>query len=390
MVRNIDWAMNNIAIIVAAGSGSRAQSAVPKQFQKLGRRTILEWSARYFVDDERFSKVIIVHAKNAFEYIDKSDFEIGKFIFCLGGETRTQSTIAGLKAAKDFNPSRVFIHDAARPGINRHIIDRIFAALDNGADGALPVLQISDAIWQLSPENQIKKPVPRDNIRRVQTPQAFDFAKLNTAYASIGANQSFNDDAEVAIASGMIIEAIEGDIRLDKITFKEDFERMENILSPKTLRVGSGFDAHKFGDGNFVTLCGEKIAHTHGLLGHSDADVAWHALVDAILGALGEGDIGSTFPPSDIKWKGAASSVFLEYAIDRVKQRGGTINHLDITIICEAPKIGPVRDKLIENTCRIANLDRQSVSIKATTTEAMGFTGRKEGIAAQAIATINV
>ena len=389
--------MDNIAIIVAAGSGTRAKSQLPKQFEKLGVQTVLDWSVQYFYSDIRFSKTIIVHAKDAIDLVIGSisienPLVDDKLIFIEGGTTRTESTRTGLIAALKYTPKAIFIHDAARPGINKQTIDDLLEKIADGSDGALPALSVSDALWQIDSNDELTQPIQRKNVRRVQTPQAFVFEKLLAAYSNIPEGVSYNDDAEVAMASGMNISIVEGSLTLDKITFQEDFKRMEHLLMPNQnkIRVGSGFDAHKFGTGEFITLCGEKIPHSNGLLGHSDADVAWHALVDAILGALGEGDIGTAFPPSDPQWKGAASSVFLEYAVQRVKERGGTINHLDLTIICESPKIGPHRDKLIQNTCRIANLDRNSVSIKATTTEAMGFTGRKEGIAAQAIATITI
>lgn len=381
--------MKTIAIIVAGGNGNRAKQSTPKQYAQLGAKPLLAWSVDYFCNDTRFDYVIIVCPIGGIAMAQSIIEPKPNLLFVEGGATRALSVRQGLNLAHTFGPETVFIHDAARPGIEIEIIDRIFAAIENGADGAIPALSIADAIWQIDDKSILKSPLKREDLRRAQTPQAFNFAKLFVAYGNVPNVENAADDAQIAVASGLNVQIIEGSAKLGKVTYGEDFRIMSDLLlPPRAVQIGMGFDAHKFSEGSFLTLCGQVIPHNFGLIGHSDADVAWHAMVDAILGAIGEGDIGNAFPPSDIKWRGAASSIFLEYAAERVQARGGEIKHVDLTIICELPKISPWREHMILNTQKILKIKKENISIKATTTEGMGFAGRKEGIAAQAIATI--
>lgn len=379
----------NIAIIVASGGGSRAKTNIPKQYIKILNKPILQWSIEAFKKSGNFDEIIIAYNKEHEEFATPILNELNvKSVY--GGETRAISVKNALDFAQEFNPKYVFIHDAARPGLDNEIIESIFEALENGNDGAMPSLVLSDAIWQIDENNCAQKSISRDILRRAQTPQAFDYNKLMTAYQHFDNFENALDDAQIAIAANLKIKLVAGKERLDKITFNKDFEKMEghlanNIYVPKT---GIGLDAHQFCEGEFVTLCGVEIPYEKGLKGHSDADAAWHALTDALLGAIGLGDIGQAFPPSDMKYKGAASSIFLEFAKNKVIESGAKITNVDVVIICEAPKIGPHREAMRKKTAEVLGINIKNVGIKATTMEKMGFTGRKEGIAAQAIATI--
>ncbi|MBN8647665.1 MAG: 2-C-methyl-D-erythritol 2,4-cyclodiphosphate synthase [Caulobacterales bacterium] len=376
----------SLAIIVAAGSGTRANTQIPKQFMPFLGKTLISHSVESFIKCDFIGKIIIVIPQGD-EFHKKLKFSNhNKIEFIHGGETRAKSVGNALKHEKENDYFTVFIHDAARPGIDLDMLNLLQGKIIDKFDGALPALNISDALW-IKDDDILTKNQNRDNYLRAQTPQAFDFKKYyNAFFANTNINNSF-DDAQIAVNHGLKIGYVAGNHRLDKITNNEDFQRLGVILENATHsvpRIGNGFDAHRFCDGVFVTICGEKIPHEYGLLGHSDADVAWHALVDAILGALAEGDIGKAFPPSEEKWKGAPSSIFLEYARDRLALRNAKISNIDLTIICEAPKIGPHSQKLAQNTADILNIPIDLINIKATTTEKMGFTGRKEGIAAMA------
>ena len=385
------------AIIVAGGQGTRAKGMgnnrlnvdyIPKQLQMLAGKTVIEWSVSAFATDPRVTTIIVVcpdDMRNSIIAMTHGH----KLVFAKSGATRTASVRSGLAAAQDNQADFVFIHDAARPGLVSKDLDALFLALNDGVHGAAHARPVADALW-FSDEDHFDRPQPREGLLRVQTPQAFRLSAITEAYARLPVHSEMADDIAVARASGLRVVSVEGHERLDKITWPEDFARMEALISQPLLpRLGHGYDAHRFAQGKaFVTLCGIEVPHEKGLAGHSDADVGWHALADAIYGALGAGDIGFHFPPSDIKWKGAASSVFLEHACHMVKTRGGVINHVDVTLICEVPKIGPHRDAMVAQTARLLGLRGDQVSIKATTTEGMGFTGRREGIAAQATATV--
>ncbi|KAF0185343.1 MAG: 2-C-methyl-D-erythritol 4-phosphate cytidylyltransferase [Hyphomonadaceae bacterium] len=386
--------MRSIAIIVAGGVGQRSGLGAPKQYASFGGKMMVKWAIDYFMLDNRFQDVILVHNEQVRAEILAALSANKGLHLVQGGETRSASCRNGLIRANEIGADFVFIHDAARPGVDSGTIDRLFVSLAEGYAGAVPAIAMADALWEIDGETKIlAHGINRSNKVRVQTPQAFALPALLNAYSRLEAGAAFADDAEIAVNAGIKVAIVEGSPALDKVTFASDFARMENLICPQNtpqFRLGMGFDAHKFGDGDFVTLCGVKVPHSRGLIGHSDADVAWHALVDAILGALAEGDIGRAFPPNDNKWRGASSEIFLKFAIDRIAARGGKIANLDLTIICEEPKISPISAALVHSTAIACGIDESCVSIKATTTEQMGFTGRKEGIAAQALVNISI
>lgn len=377
------------AVIVAGGSGKRAanHSQIPKQLQLLAGKPVIAWSIEAFSNDPRFSFIVIVCPESMRDSIQASVPDV-PLIFAPSGMTRTASVRSGLSTARSKSFDTIFIHDAARPGLDRATLDALFEALAKGAKGCAPTRLVADALWNHN-ESGLTAPQDRETLLRVQTPQAFHASDIVAAYDALPQSEERADDIAVARDFGLTIVPVAGNHRLDKITWPQDFARMAMYLEAQLLpRTATGFDAHKFCDGDYVTLCGIKLPHSHGLAGHSDADVGWHALADAIYGALGAGDIGHHFPPTDARWKGAASSVFLKHAGDLVVGAGGVINHLDVTLICERPKVGPYRAQMVEETAKLLGLRPDQVSIKATTTEGMGFTGRMEGIAAQATATI--
>lgn len=307
--------------------------------------------------------------------------DIANLRFVTGGQTRQQSVRCGLEAIKDASPDLVLIHDAARPLLSREVIERLLAALERNG-GAIPVLSVVDSLTHAEREGDgeiMGSPARREDLRRVQTPQAFRYPEILSAHQNWTGDATAGDDAQVAQASGMTIALVEGDEALHKLTFASDFTK-----AAPPVRVGTGYDVHRLTQGEELWLCGIKLDHSHGLAGHSDADVAIHALVDAMLGAIGAGDIGQHFPPSDPQWKGAASSTFLAHAGALVQQAGYMVGNADVTIICEAPKIGPYRDAMRARLADILSVDIGAISVKATTTEKLGFTGRAEGIAAQA------
>jgi len=370
-----------VALLVAAGSGSRAGGETPKQYRLLAGRTLLAHAIDHLghpaVDDVQV--VIGAGQEEAYEAAIGSRALPAPII---GGATRRESVVNGLEwLARDGDVARVLIHDAARPFLPAAVIDRLLAALET-SDGAVPALPV-DTLARAN--GALGDTVPRDDLVRVQTPQAFRFEPIRGAHAAWTGGEA-TDDAQVARAAGLSVALVEGDPSLEKLTFEPDFRRVEaGLLTP---RVGFGFDVHAFAAGEELWLGGILIPHDRGLVGHSDADVVLHALTDAILGALGAGDIGDHFPPSDPQWRGAASAVFLEHARTLVEQAGGRIAHVDVTIICEAPRIGPYRDAMRSRIADLLRLSCSRTSIKATTTERLGFTGRGEGIAAQAVATI--
>jgi 2-C-methyl-D-erythritol 4-phosphate cytidylyltransferase/2-C-methyl-D-erythritol 2,4-cyclodiphosphate synthase len=387
-----------VAILVAGGTGSRARrtlgeaptqldSDLPKQFQNLAGKSVLRWSLEAFARDPRFGPTIVVCDPQMRDHVAACAGNL-EVLYADSGSTRTQSVASGLKVAQSTDATFYFIHDAARPGLEQTTIDALFEALELGALGAVPALPLADALWRTG-DTVLTASMDRSDLVRVQTPQAFAGPAIVKAYGALAAEETLADDVAVARQAGVAVISVAGSPRLDKITWPEDFARMTTILASQRLpRTGSGFDAHRFAQGQFVTLCGVEIPHTHGLAGHSDADVAWHSLADALYGAMAAGDIGKHFPPTDEKWRGAASHIFLSHAASLVREAHGVINHLDLTIICEKPKIGPHREAMVAATADLLGLARHQVSIKATTTEGMGFTGRQEGIAAQACVTV--
>ncbi len=373
-----------IAIIVAAGRGERAGPGLTKQVRLLLGKPVLAWSAEAFARHPDVARTLIVTSpadRDAVRAIAGPDA-----VIVLGGATRTASVLAALAAVEAPDDTPVLIHDAARPGLSQAVITRLLEALAN-ADAAAPALRISDAVKDTS--SCPPSALDRTPLRRVQTPQAFRLGHIRDALRA--GHQDLVDDLAAMETPGARISLVEGDPRLDKLTYAEDFDRMARLLAPSlpAIRVGSGFDVHAFGEGDHITLCGLKIPHSHGLIGHSDADVAWHALTDAILGALAEGDIGDHFPPSDPQWKGASSDRFLRHAARLASLRGYEVSQVDMTVICEAPKVKPHRLAMRESTAALLGLPLDRVSLKATTTEGLGFAGRREGMAAQASAVLS-
>ncbi|CAN5289089.1 bifunctional 2-C-methyl-D-erythritol 4-phosphate cytidylyltransferase/2-C-methyl-D-erythritol 2,4-cyclodiphosphate synthase [soil metagenome] len=374
--------MNFAAVIVAAGTGSRAGAGQPKQWRPLAGKSVLRWSAEALLGAGAEPLVVVVQPSDR-EVVTQALMGLTGWVLAEGGATRTASVRSGLAQAG--GADAVLVHDAARPFLTARHIHALLAALED-ADGAVPVLPVADTLKR---DDDGFVTVPRDGLLRAQTPQAFRSAVLSRAYANLADEAAATDDAAVVEAAGGRVVGVPGDPMLMKLTYPEDFAMAERLAGgQRVVRTGQGFDAHRFGPGDAVWLCGVKIAHDHALIGHSDADAGLHALTDALLGAIGEGDIGDHFPPSDPQWRGVASEVFLRKAADLVGARGGRIGNVDVTLICEQPKIKPHRQAMRERLANILSLPLDRVSVKATTTEGMGFTGRGEGLAAQAIATV--
>jgi 2-C-methyl-D-erythritol 4-phosphate cytidylyltransferase/2-C-methyl-D-erythritol 2,4-cyclodiphosphate synthase len=376
--------VNAAALIVAAGRGHRSGGGVPKQYRAVGGKPILAWAIDSLsAAGVRDIRVVINPDDEALYRAAIGKRAIGPWI--AGGATRQQSVRAGLAALDGPSaPDAVLVHDAARPFVPAAMVARLIAALES-APGACPALPVVDSLRRGG--DMIEGEVDRERLWRVQTPQAFRFRALADAHAKAAAGAT--DDAEILRAAGGTVKLVEGDERAMKVTLPTDFAAAERMLDWVTL-TGSGYDVHRFAPGDHVWLCGVKVPHSQSLLGHSDADVGLHALTDAILGALGDGDIGTHFPPSDPQWKGAPSDRFLAHAAGLVAKAGGRILHCDITLICEAPKVGPHRPAMLQRLAEILVDHAPRLSVKATTTEGLGFTGRREGIAAQAIATIRM
>jgi 2-C-methyl-D-erythritol 4-phosphate cytidylyltransferase/2-C-methyl-D-erythritol 2,4-cyclodiphosphate synthase len=376
--------MSVTALIVAAGKGERLGGGVPKQYRSLAGKPVLRWAVEPFVGHPAIRDVRVVvgpgQESAAAEALGKLD--VGTPI--VGGAERTHSVQAGLAAIQT---DAVLVHDAARPFCPAAVIDRLIASLEF-FEGAAPVLPVGDTLARM--KAQLDEPVDRSGLVRVQTPQAFRLAELRRAYA-LWSGEAPTDETTVARAAGLSVTAVEGDPSLDKLTTAADFERAEQWLAGRLVpRTGMGFDVHAFAGDGPVMLGGVSVPHPRGLAGHSDADVVLHAVTDALLGAAALGDIGEHFPPSDAQWKGASSDRFLIHAARLVRDLGGVIDHVDCTVIAEAPKVGPYRDAMRSRIALILNLPEAQVSIKATTSEGLGFTGRGEGIAAQAIASIRM
>ena len=374
--------MTTTALIVAAGKGERAGGGVPKQFRLLGGKAVLRWAVESLIRHPavQSTRVVIADgqqdsAKHALDGLD-----VG--VLMTGGAERADSVRAGLAA---IDADAVLVHDAARPFCPPSVVERLLASLEF-FEGAAPVLPVGDTLARI--DETLGEPVDRTGLGRVQTPQAFRLGALRSAY-DLWNGPSPTDETTVVRAAGMKVAAVAGDPALEKLTLPSDFDRAEQWLAGRmTPRTGMGFDVHAFSGNGPIMLGGLEVLHDRGLAGHSDADVVLHAITDALLGAAGLGDIGEHFPPSDPKWEGADSSLFLSHAASIVRNKGGVIDHIDCTIIAEAPKIGPYRQAMRSRIAEITGLSVEQVSVKATTTEGLGFTGRREGIAAQAIASI--
>jgi 2-C-methyl-D-erythritol 4-phosphate cytidylyltransferase/2-C-methyl-D-erythritol 2,4-cyclodiphosphate synthase len=369
------------AIVVAAGQGLRAGQPLPKQFALWRGRPVLRHSVEALLR-AGVAPVVVVIPEGAENVAAAAlDGAFGDVRVVVGGATRQESVRSGLEALATDAPAHVLIHDAARPVLAPEVIQRLRAALEE-QPGAIPVLPVIDSLAHAEGA-LMGAPAPREALCRVQTPQAFHYADILAAHRAWNGPTNAGDDAQVAQAAGFTVALVEGDEALHKLTYASDFTE-----GSPPFRVGTGYDVHRLADGEELWLCGVRIEHTQGLAGHSDADVAIHALVDALLGALGEGDIGQHFPPSDAQWRGASSDRFLAHAALLMQQAGYRLGNADVTIICEAPKIGPHRDAMRERLAAILGVDKGLVSVKATTTEKLGFTGRSEGIAAQAVASL--
>ncbi len=376
-----------VALVVAAGGGSRAGGDTPKQYRKLAGKSVLAHALdRLRHDAIDHVQVVIQPGHEALYDLAVEGRTLPSPV--LGGATRQDSVRNGLEAlSRTGDVARVLIHDAARPFVPGAVIDRLTAALDT-SPAAVPTMPVVDTL-ALGDES-LGETVAREALVRVQTPQAFQFEAILAAHRSWSGGEA-TDDAQIARAAGFKVAMVAGDAALEKLTYEADFARAEAMLAANSLTcTGMGFDVHAFGPGTSLWLGGIEIVYERGLVGHSDADVVLHALTDALLGALGAGDIGDHFPPNDSQWRGAPSALFIKHARDLIDQAGGRIHHVDVTIICERPKIGPHRDVMRERVAALLRLPLGRVSIKATTTERLGFTGRGEGIAAQAIATVSL
>ena len=375
--------MTTAAILVAAGRGTRAGGAEPKQWQRLAGRPVLAHAVAAFAAVAGIERIVL--ALHPEDMARAAPLLTARITAVPGGATRDASVKAALESLAGHGVTRVLIHDGARPLVGPALIHRLLAALDT-ADAAAPALPVTDALWR-GVDGRVSGTVPRDGLFRAQTPQAFAFEAILAAHRAHPGGAA--DDVEVARAAGLDVTIVEGDDENLKLTFPGDFVRAEHILRGRMdIRTGNGFDVHAFGPGDHVWLCGVKVAHPRGLIGHSDADVGMHALTDAIYGALAAGDIGRHFPPSDPQWKGAASAIFLTHAADLMRARGFRLANCDVTLICERPKIGPHAVEMQRQLARIMGVEEDRVSVKATTTERLGFTGREEGIAALATATL--
>jgi 2-C-methyl-D-erythritol 4-phosphate cytidylyltransferase/2-C-methyl-D-erythritol 2,4-cyclodiphosphate synthase len=373
------------AIIVAAGAGARAGGETPKQWRALAGRPVARWSLEALI--AAGAEEVVVAIRPGDEAQAEAAFSgLARWRTVAGGAERADSVRAALEALAEVEA--VLVHDAARPFVTAAHVSAVLAALE-AAEGAVPALPVADTLKRR--EGEAVATVPREGLFRAQTPQGFRLSVLREAYARFPAGAATTDDAAVVERAGGRIVLVPGDPRLMKLTYAEDFPMAEALAgAARAVRTGFGYDAHRFGPGERVWLCGVAIPHTHALVGHSDADAGLHALTDAILGAVGAGDIGDHFPPSDPQWKGAASDRFLRHAAELVASRGGRILNVDVTLVCEQPKIKPHREAMRARLAEILGLPLDRVSVKATTTEGMGFTGREEGLAAQAVATVEI
>lgn len=382
----------NALILVAAGKGARFGSSKPKQYVDLVGKPIVQHTLDCLLRRENVFDHIIIVVADKDPYIADIVAEYDQPISIVtGGSCRTQSVKNGLIALKGLSPDNVYIHDAARPFVSNNIIQSLKSALKT-SDAAVPALPLVDAIKSTDGQ-KLTGNADRDMFRRVQTPQAFKFDSIWPCFERLDSGETYADDIAIALENGLSITMVDGDDNNFKITHPEDLKKAENLMMKSSTHyfvTGQGYDVHQVEAGSSLWLCGVEIEADFSLKGHSDADVGLHALTDAILGAIAFGDIGDHFPPSDPQWKGARSDQFLEFAIKAVKDRGGTLCHVDVTLICEKPKVKPHREAMRQKLADICSLPLNRVSVKATTTEKLGFTGRHEGIAAQAVATVKL
>ncbi|MCP8893432.1 bifunctional 2-C-methyl-D-erythritol 4-phosphate cytidylyltransferase/2-C-methyl-D-erythritol 2,4-cyclodiphosphate synthase [Shinella daejeonensis] len=385
-------------VIVAAGRGERAGGPAegPKQYRRIGGRPVISHTLDLFIGWRPARQIVVViHPDDEALFSDarKAALSAGNRLTVVhGGATRQQSVLAGLEALAGSDVDHVLIHDAVRPFAEPALLDRILVALRAGAPAVLPAVAVADTLKRADAEGNVAETVPREGLHAAQTPQSFQFAAILQAHrrAAASGRTDFTDDAAIAEWAGMPVQLVDGSAGNVKLTLQKDIAMADNRLSSTLpdVRTGNGYDVHRLVEGDGVILCGLFIPHDQALSGHSDADVALHALTDALLATCGAGDIGDHFPPSDPQWKGAASRIFLEHAVDIVRTRGGTIMNADVTLIVEAPRIGPHREAMRRNLSDMLGIALERCSVKATTNETVGFVGRREGIAAIATATV--
>ena len=369
---------NNItvaALIVAGGKGTRIGGEIPKQYRRINGEVILDKAIKAFYNNGLVDLVCVVIGRDHEGSFRELAGKYKDILFCYGGNHRQDSVKSGLEKLAGFNPEKILIHDGARPFVSERIINDVIKELNN-SEAVLPAVRVKDTIKSAN-ELVVNETLPREKLYAAQTPQGFKFNIIQNLHRKYTGNE-LSDDVALAEKDGIRVKMVEGDHANFKITTEDDLQ----MADKKNTRVGNGFDVHQFEEGDGIILCGVKIPHSKKLKGHSDADCAWHALTDAILGAIGLGDIGEHFPDNDKKWKGADSKIFLKYSSDEVKKLGGYINNIDITIICEEPKIGPHKEAMKKRTAEVLEIEEKQVNIKATTTETLGFLGRKEGLAA--------
>jgi 2-C-methyl-D-erythritol 4-phosphate cytidylyltransferase / 2-C-methyl-D-erythritol 2,4-cyclodiphosphate synthase len=378
-----------IALVVAAGRGTRLGAPLPKQYLPLAGEPLLRHTLKALAAHPRIQGVRAVIHPDDLAHYEKAARGLDLLAPVSGGAQRQDSVRLGLESLLERDPAVVAIHDGARPFVDGALIDRVLDAIET-TPGAIPALPVADTLKR-GRDGRVLETVDRAQLWRVQTPQAFRFRPILDAHRA-AAGLDLTDDAAVAERAGLAVSLVMGSEENCKVTTAEDLVRAERALLAQLgdVRTGHGFDVHPLGPGDHVWLCGIKVPHERALIGHSDADVGLHALTDAILGAMGAGDIGGHFPPSDPQWRGAASDRFLRHAATLVAQRGGRVAHVDVTLICERPKVSPHRDAMVARIADILGIPAGRVSVKATTTEKLGFTGREEGIAAQAVATIRL
>lgn len=382
--------MTLAVLVLAGGRGVRAGGGRPKQYHLLAGTPVLRRALECFVRHPLIDMVrVVIHPDDVELYRTAVD-GIALLPSVFGGDERQLSAVAGLESLTDLAPSKVLIHDAARPFVSAGLIERVVCRLDD-SPAVIPALAVADTLKRVATgRDAITGTVDRTGLWRAQTPQGFDFQAILAAHRHCD-GVIHTDDAAVMEAAGSPVVVVEGDEDNMKLTTEADFARAETAIAARsTVRVGMGFDVHRFGPGDKVMLCGVAVPFEKGLEGHSDADVALHALTDALLGAVGAGDIGQHFPPTDARWKGAASRIFVEEAARLVRARGGRIDNVDVTVIGERPKVGPHREAMRRRIAELLALPETQVNIKATTTERLGFTGRGEGLAAQAVACIRL
>ena len=375
-----------VALVVAAGRGRRFGGERPKQYLALCGRPIIRRAVECFLAHAQVDHVLAVIHPDDRALFDRATEGLDILEPVAGGDSRQESVRLGLESLAGRAPERVLIHDSARPFAGGAMISRVLDALQT-APGAIPALPVGDTLKR-EHDGLVTGTVERQGLWRAQTPQGFRYADIARAHGEF-AGAALTDDAAVAEAAGIEVQIVPGSEDNLKITSEDDLARARRLIGGET-RTGFGFDAHRFGPGDHVMLCGVSIPHSAGLAGHSDADAGLHALTDALLGAIGAGDIGECFPPTGAEWKDAQSDIFLRHAADLIAERGGDIANVDVTLICEAPRIGPHRDAMVRRIADVLGLDAGSVSVKATTTDGLGFSGRGEGIAAQAVATVRL